>query len=162
MGGEFGQWREWSHDRELDWALLQYPPHAGLLRLVEDLNRFYRANPAMHQLDFSADGFRWIDANDSEQSVLTFMRLGRDPGDVVVCAFNFTPVPRHGYRVGIPSGGWWAEALNSDAALYGGSGQGNLGGLEAAPIGWHGQPYSIALTLPPLGAVYFKPGLSSD
>jgi 1,4-alpha-glucan branching enzyme len=80
----------------------------------------------------------------------------------VVCAFNFTPVPRHGYRVGIPSGGWWAEALNSDAALYGGSGQGNLGGLEAAPIGWHGQPYSIALTLPPLGAVYFKPGLSSD
>jgi 1,4-alpha-glucan branching enzyme len=162
MGGEFGQWREWSHDRELDWALLQYPPHAGLLRLVEDLNRFYRANPAMHQLDFSADGFRWIDANDSEQSILTFMRLAQDPADVVVCAFNFTPVPRHDYRVGIPSGGWWTEALNTDAPVYGGSGQGNLGGKEAAPIGWHGQPYSIAVTLPPLGAVYFKPGVSSD
>jgi 1,4-alpha-glucan branching enzyme len=162
MGGEFGQWREWSHDRELDWGLLQYPLHAGVWRLVEDLNRFYRGQPAMHQLDFSPDGFRWIDANDSEQSVLTFMRLGRDSADVVVCAFNFTPVPRHEYRIGVPEAGFWAEALNSDAEVYGGSGQGNLGGKEAADTSWHGLPHSIVATLPPLGAVFFTRSISSD
>ena len=157
MGGEFGQWREWSHDRELDWGLLSEGPyHSGVSRWVQDLNAFYRSTRAMHELDFSPDGFRWIDANDSEQSVLTFMRLSSD-GEVVVCAFNFTPMPRHGYRIGVPRGGRWSEVLNGDAPVYGGSGQGNYGEVEAEDFAWHGQPCSLSVTLPPLAAVFFRP-----
>ncbi|MFH1124842.1 MAG: 1,4-alpha-glucan branching protein GlgB [Pseudomonadota bacterium] len=156
MGGEFGQWNEWYHEVGLDWHLLDFPPHAGLQRWMEDLNRVYRAEKALHELDFNPAGVEWIDCNDSQQSTLSLMRKGRSADDMVIVACNFTPVPRHNYRVGAPKGGFWREVLNSDAVHYGGSGQGNLGGIEAAPLPFHGQPYSLNLTLPPLGIVYLK------
>jgi 1,4-alpha-glucan branching enzyme len=158
MGNEFGQWREWNHDSGLDWHLLEYKNHAGLQRWVRDLNTFYRAQPALYQADFSQGGFRWIDCNDNDLSVISFLRYGQDPQkDLLAFVCNFTPVPRHNYRIGVPQGGRWAEVLNSDAPLYGGSGQGNLGGVAAAPIPNHGFPYSISLTLPPLAVEVFKP-----
>jgi 1,4-alpha-glucan branching enzyme len=157
MGGEFGQRREWQHDESLEWHVLEYPLHAGLKRWVGDLNRFYRETPAMHQRDFSPEGFEWIDCNDSETSVIAFLRKGARPRDVVVVVCNFTPVPRDNYRVGVPFGGRWLERLNSDARDYGGSGQGNLGAVEAAPLGWHGRSHSLYLRLPPLGAVFLIP-----
>jgi 1,4-alpha-glucan branching enzyme len=156
MGGEFGQWREWNHESSLDWHLLEQPRHAGLGRFVQDLNQLYRREPGLHQLDFDSDGFAWIDANDSEQSIVSFRRRSRTPGEEVLAAFNFTPVPRHGYKLGAPEGGFWNEILNSDAEVYGGSGQGNLGGMEAEPVAWHGLPAQLKVTLPPLGAVFFK------
>jgi 1,4-alpha-glucan branching enzyme len=155
MGGEFGQWNEWYHEASLDWHLLDYPNHAGLQRWVEDLNRFYRAEPALFTQDFTPAGFEWVDCNDVMQSVITFLRKGRD-GELVLVACNFTPVPRHNYRVGVPEAGFWEEVLNSDAALYGGSGQGNLGGIETVPIPYHGRYHSLNLTLPPLGVVFLK------
>ncbi|HZE22308.1 MAG TPA: 1,4-alpha-glucan branching protein GlgB, partial [Desulfobaccales bacterium] len=155
MGGEFGQWSEWYHETSLDWHLLEYDRHAKLQRWVEDLNRFYRQEPALFTQDFTPGGFEWIDCNDMMQSVITFLRWGRD-GEVILAACNFTPVPRHNYRVGVPQGGFWQEVLNSDALNYGGSGQGNLGGVEAAPIPFHGRFNSLNLTLPPLGVVFFK------
>ncbi len=155
MGGEFGQRREWYHEESLDWHLLQYAPHIGLQRWVEDVNRCYRSEPALHQLDFSWDGFEWIDANDVDSSVITFIRKAAN-GDVILVGCNFTPVPRQNYRVGAPRSGFWREILNSDAKDYGGGGQGNLGGVEASPVPLHGRPYSLTLTLPPLGAVYLK------
>ncbi len=156
MGGEFAQWREWDHDRSLDWHLAEAPPHAGVQRWVADLNRAYRAEPALHRCDCDPAGFQWIEANDADQSVTSFLRRGgpRDGTVLVVC--NFTPVPRHNYRVGVPSGGFWRELLNSDAAEFGGSGVGNMGGVEAAPLGLHGQPYSLNLTLPPLAALFLR------
>ncbi|MFZ7110385.1 MAG: 1,4-alpha-glucan branching protein GlgB [Desulfatiglandales bacterium] len=156
MGGEIGQWNEWYHESGLDWHLLEFPLHEGLRRWVEDLNRRYRDEPALYELDFQVEGFQWIDCNDMQQSTISLMRKGRSAGGPVIAAFNFTPLPRHNYRVGAPSGGMWAEILNSDAELYGGSGQGNLGGVEAAPVPFHGLPFSLNLTLPPLGAVFFK------
>ena len=157
MGGEFGQWAEWNHESSLDWHLLDYQSHSGVQRLVQDLNRLYREERALHELDFDPAGFEWIDANDSAASVLTFLRRSRD-GEPVVAAFNFTPVARMNYRVGVPHGGHWREVLNSDSAHYGGSGHGNLGGVEAAPAPLHGRPYSVTLTLPPLAAVLLRPG----
>ena len=157
MGGEFGQRREWQHDESLEWHVLQYPLHAGVQRWIEDLNRFYRAEGALHQDDFSPAGFEWVDCSDWEQSVVAFLRKGRSARDVVLVACNFTPVARTNYAVGVPRGGWWKECLNSDAPLYGGSGQGNLGGLEAAPVASHGRFHSLRLTLPPLALVVFKP-----
>jgi 1,4-alpha-glucan branching enzyme len=157
MGDEFAQGREWDHDQSLDWHLPEFhPTHAALQRWVRDLNTFYRGEPALHQLDCEPAGFEWVDANDWEQSVLTFLRKGRSPEDVLLIALNFTPVPRHDYRVGVPQAGRWQELLNSDAPFYGGSGQGNFGGVDAAPIGWHGRDYLLNLTLPPLGMVVFK------
>ncbi len=156
MGGEFGQWREWNHDTSLDWHLLDFPPHAGLQRWVADLNRLYREEPALHLQEFSPEGFRWIDCNDHVHSALSLIRIGAAPGDEIIGAFNFTPVPRHNYRVGAPTAGFWEERLNSDARDYGGSGQGNLGGIEAAPLPSHGFRYSLNLVLPPLGAVFLK------
>jgi len=156
MGGEIGQWREWAHDRSLDWQLLHDPFHVGLQRWIEDLNQFYRRNPAMHELDFHWDGFRWIDCSDAHQSILSLVRKSRRPQDELIVVANFTPVPRYNYRVGAPGDGFWVEVLNSDAANYGGSNQGNLGGVEAAPIPAHGMPDSLTLTLPPLAIVYFK------
>jgi 1,4-alpha-glucan branching enzyme len=156
MGGEFGQWREWHHDESLDWRLSQYDRHAGLQRLVEDLNRLYRTEPALHELDCDPAGFEWIDANDSQSSVLTFIRKGRSTDDIMVVACNFTPVPRHKYLVGVPRGGFWQQVLNTDCEEYWGSGLGNLAGVEAAPVSVHGRPYSLSLTLPPLGTVFFK------
>jgi 1,4-alpha-glucan branching enzyme len=158
MGGEFGQVREWSHDRSLDWHLLeQGPSHRGLQRLVRDLNRLYRAEPALHQVDFSPDGFAWMDCNNWEQSVVAFVRRARDPDDFVLVACNFTPVPRIGYRIGVPVAGAYRELLNTDAACYGGSDLGNAGGVVSQPIAWHGQPCSIVLTLPPLAVLVLKP-----
>jgi len=156
MGGEFGQWREWSHDESLEWHLTQYAPHAGLMKWVEDLNRLYRSEPSLHELDCDPAGFQWVDANDSENSVLCFLRGGHSTNDLLLIVCNFTPVPRLNYRVGVPRGGFWNEMLNSDAPDYFGSGQGNFGGVEAAPVPLHGRAYSLTLTLPPLSAVFFK------
>ncbi len=156
MGGEFGQWNEWNHDVSLDWHLLQDPRHRGLQRWVRDLNTLYRGAPALHQLDNDPAGFEWVDCNDSEQSVISLLRKGKTPGDAILFVCNFTPVPRHNYRVGVSEGGDWEEILNSDAPLYGGSGQGNIGGVTAAPLPWHGRPYLLNLTVPPLGLVAFR------
>jgi len=155
MGGEFGQRREWAHDSSLDWHLLNYPAHAGLKRWVEDLNRFYRSQPALYQTDFTPSGFQCVDCNDIEQSVVSFIRKERGNKDVVLVAANFTPVPRLNYGVGVPRLGFWRELLNSDAREYGGSGHGNLGGVEAVRIPLQGRPYSMTITLPPLAAVFF-------
>ncbi|MFO0582732.1 MAG: 1,4-alpha-glucan branching protein GlgB [Anaeromyxobacter sp.] len=157
MGGEFGQGREWGHERSLDWHLLSDPRHGGLATLVRDLNALMRENPALHALDFEAGGFEWIDANDADASVLTFVRKGPDDAAPLLVALNFTPVPRD-VRVGVPRGGRWREVLNSDAPIYGGSGIGNLGGKDAENIPAHGRPQSIWLTLPPLGAVFLRAG----
>ncbi|MGM0381969.1 MAG: 1,4-alpha-glucan branching protein GlgB [Thermodesulfobacteriota bacterium] len=155
MGGEFGQWNEWYHEASLDWHLLNYSPHSGLQRWVEDLNRLYLNEPALHELDFTPGGFEWIDCNDSQGSALSLIRKGSSSEDIVLVVCNFTPVPRLNYRVGVPRSGHWNEILNSDSKDYGGSGHGNLGGVEASPIPFHGRPYSLILTLPPLGAVFF-------
>jgi 1,4-alpha-glucan branching enzyme len=158
MGGEFGQWSEWYHEAGLDWDLLSYPMHEGLRQWVADLNWAYRNEKALYERDFEPGGFQWIDCNDSLQSTISLMRKGSREEDTVIVACNFTPVPRHNYRVGAPAGGFWREILNSDSTNYGGSGQGNMGGTEASPLPFHGLPYSLNLTLPPLGAVYFKIG----
>jgi 1,4-alpha-glucan branching enzyme len=156
MGGEFGQRAEWNHEASLDWHLLQYESHAGLQRWMEALNRAYRDEPALYELDFSPAGFSWIDANDAENSVLSFVRIAESTGDIVLAVFNFTPVPRPNYRIGVPDGGHWREILNSDASEYWGSGGGNYGGVTAEPSPWHGRPYSLELYLPPLAALLFK------
>jgi 1,4-alpha-glucan branching enzyme len=156
MGGELGQWAEWSHDRSLDWHLLENPLHAGTQRWVHDLNHLMRQEPALYELDFSVEGFRWIDCNDTQQSTISLIRRGRSPQNTLIAAFNFTPVVRYNYRIGAPESGIWLEILNSDAKDYGGSGQGNLGSLEAAPVPCHGLPYALNLTLPPLAAVFLK------
>lgn len=156
MGSEFGQAWEWYHEKSLDWHLLQYGPHAGLQKWVQDLNRFYRQEQALHEIDFGPAGFEWIDCNDSESSTLSLLRKGHSRNDLLLVLCNFTPVVRHNYRVGAPRGGFWKEVLNSDSKDYGGSGQGNMGGVEAAPIPIHGRPYLLNLILPPLAVVFFK------
>ena len=156
MGDEFGQWREWNHDRYLDWDLLEHEPHRGLQRWVRDLNTAYRGEPALHELDCEPAGFSWIDCNDEQQSTLSYLRRGRSSSEALLVACNFTPVPRHNHRIGVPSGGDWKEVLNSDARLYGGSGQGSLGGVRSTPVSCHGHPRSIAITLPPLAVSVFK------
>jgi 1,4-alpha-glucan branching enzyme len=156
MGGEFAQEREWNHDAGLDWHLLEQPRHAGMQRLVRDLNHLYRALPALHVRDTSHEGFRWVVIDDRDQSVFAYLRLGEE-GDapaLVVC--NFTPVPRPHYRVGVPSGGEWREVLNTDAGVYGGSNMGNGGAVTAAEIASHGQPFSLDLVLPPLATIVLR------
>ena len=155
MGGEIAQWREWHHEESLDWHLLQYAPHEGVRRLVADLNRMYRSEPALFEHDCDPHGFEWVDCADWQGSVLSFLRKGGG-GDAVLVACNFTPVPRIGYRLGVPFGGTWRELLNSDAESYGGGGMGNFGGVAAEDIPTHGRPFSLNLTLPPLGAVFLK------
>jgi len=157
MGGEFGQRREWTHEASLEWHVLQYPLHQGVQRWVADLNRAYRENPSLHRKDFSHDGFRWVQRGDWEQSALSFLRLAGDEAAPVLAVFNFTPVPRFNYRVGVPRGGYWRELLNSDAPLYGGSGLGNYGGTDALPMPYEEYSHSLTLTLPPLAAVFLKP-----
>ncbi len=156
MGGEFGQWREWHHERELDWGLTHEIDHAGLQHWTRDLNHAYRELAALHQVDFSPAGFQWIDMHDSDDSVLTWLRLAAD-GSPVLVACNFTPVVRESYRVGVPVAGRWREVLNSDAPFYGGSGVGNLGGVESRPVAWHGREQSVELTLPPLACLILAP-----
>jgi 1,4-alpha-glucan branching enzyme len=157
MGAELATWNEWYHEVGLDWDLLSTPAHAGVARWLGDLNRLYRAEPALHALDCEPEGFAWIDCNDSEGSTLCFARRGRDPEDELVVACNFTPLPRHAYRIGVPRGGFWSEVLNGDAHDYGGSGVGNLGGVASEDVACHGRPQSVLLTLPPLAMVVLKP-----
>jgi 1,4-alpha-glucan branching enzyme len=159
MGGELAQWHEWNHDGQLDWALAGQPMHAGIGRWLRDLNSMHRSEPALHELDFDPAGFSWVDSNDSEQSVASVLRSAdtRTGAGPVVAAFNFTPVPRPGYRLGVPRGGFWRELLNSDAEAYGGSGWGNQGGVPSEEVPWHGRPHSLPVTLPPLGAVFLAP-----
>jgi len=155
MGGEFGQGREWNHDHSLDWHLLEYEQHQGVQKWVRDLNRLYREETALHELDFDPAGFEWVDCNDSVLSTLSLIRRGRNTKTVLaVC--NFTPATHTHYQVGVPYGGFWKEVLNSDSAYYWGSGQGNAGGVEAQPVSVHGRPHSLTITLPPLAAVYFR------
>jgi 1,4-alpha-glucan branching enzyme len=159
MGGEIGQWSEWNHDTSLEWHLLEWLPHQGLQQWVRDLNAVYRTEPALHQWDCDPRGFEWVDANDSDSSVVSFLRKGKLPGELMLVVCNFTPVPRFDFPVGVPEGGRWREVLNSDATCYGGSGQGNYGGVTAEETSWHGRPFSLRLTLPPLGMVVFKLGV---
>lgn len=155
MGGEFAQWEEWDHDSSLDWDLLNYPDHQGISKWIGDLNDIYERDPAMHTGDSDPEGFEWIDCSDSDQSVISFLRKGEN-GELLVAAFNFTPIPRHNYRIGVPEKGSWKEVLNSDSKIYGGSGQGNFGGLDALPIRVHGRRYSLNMILPPLAMVVFR------
>jgi 1,4-alpha-glucan branching enzyme len=153
MGCEFGQGREWSFAEELDWYLLDRPQHQGVQQLVADLNRLYGALPALHEVDFEGAGFEWIDCHDSSQSVLSYIRKSSDGRAIVAAVFNFTPIPRTNYRVGVPLAGSYREAMNSDAETYGGTNMGNQGGLQSEPVSWMGRPHSLPVTLPPLGAV---------
>jgi 1,4-alpha-glucan branching enzyme len=157
MGGEFGQRREWDHDGTVEWPLLQFPPHQGIIRWVTDLNRLYKEESAMHELDCEPAGFEWIDADDSENSVLSFIRKGRD-GQKIIVVCNFTPVPRTDYKVGVPEAGWYRELLNSDAGYYGGSGWGNMGGVQSKPLPMHHRPNSLNLSLPPLSVIFLIRG----
>ena len=158
MGQEFAQSQEWSHERSLDWHLLEHAEHAGIQSLVRDLNRVYKERPALWEVDFDSRGFWWIEPNDADGNVVAFARAGEDPAqDVVVCACNFSPVPRPDYRLGLPRSGTWVEALNTDSTFYGGTDTGSLGGVEAEALAWHGQPCSALVTLPPLGVVWLVP-----
>jgi 1,4-alpha-glucan branching enzyme len=156
MGGEIAQRSEWYHEVSLDWHLLEYPSHHGAQRWMEDLNRVYRQEPALYELDFSPAGFEWVDCSDVDHSVISFLRKGKNPQDLILVVANFTPVVHHNYRVGVPQSGFWQEILNSDAPDYWGSGQGNLGGAEASPLPCHGRFFSLNLTLPPLGIIFLK------
>jgi 1,4-alpha-glucan branching enzyme len=158
MGGEFGQWREWNHDESLDWHLLDLPRHAGLQQWVRALNRAHAQETALHELDSDPAGFEWIDCNDTDHSTISLIRKGRSTTDIVLIVCNFTPLPWLNYRVGVPHNGFWRELLNSDAHEYGGSGHGNMGGIEADAVPFHGRPYSLNLTVPPLGAIFLKGG----
>jgi 1,4-alpha-glucan branching enzyme len=157
MGGEFGQWTEWDHDAQLDWALFGHQYHDALRRFVGDLNRVYRSEPALYEIDFQPEGFRWIQADDYRNSVYAYYRVGKDPADIVVAVLNFTPVPRESYRVGVPRAGCYRELINSDAAIYGGGNIGNAGAVYTQPVPQHGHAQSLSLTLPPLGMLMLKP-----
>ena len=156
MGGEFGQVREWAHDTSLEWHVLQYPVHIGIQKWVEQLNRAYREQPALHHLDNDPSGFEWVDCNDTAASVVSLLRKGGSPQQTILVVCNFAPVVREAYRVGVPSDGYWRELLNSDASEYGGSGVGNLGGVKGEAKPAHGRPWSVSLRLPPLGALFFR------
>jgi 1,4-alpha-glucan branching enzyme len=156
MGGEFGQWREWVHEESLEWHVLQYPSHQEIQRWVKDLNHLYRIESALYELDFRQEGFEWMDFHDWEGSIVSFLRRGKSTKDIFLVVCNFTPVPRYNYRMGIPRGGFWREVLNSDAMIYGGSGYGNFGGMEATSVPSHGRHHSLSLTLPPLGVLFLK------
>ena len=156
MGQELAQRPEWSEAHSLDWHLLQHDSHRGIQRLVNDLNHLYAAEPALHQVDFDWHGFEWIDANDADNSVLTFIRRGKKPEDLIVAIMNATPVVREGYRLGVPNPGLYREIMNTDAALYGGSNVGNMGGQQATDQPAQGRPQSLVLTLPPLAAIFLK------
>ena len=157
MGGEFGQRAEWDHEHSLEWHVLRHPEHAGVQKVMSDLNRLYRQEPALHESDTDPAGFEWVNGGDWEQSVLSYLRKSSD-GEQILVLCNFTPVVRHNYRVGVPVGGYWREILNSDATYYGGSGQGNFGGVEATRVRYQGRAWSLVLTLPPLAAIFLKPG----
>ncbi len=162
QGMDFGQGNEWTEARSVDWHLLQFPLQSGLHRGVADLQRVYRTETALHQVDFDWRGFDWLESHDNENSVFAYLRRGHDEHDIVVAALNFTPVARYEYRVGVPTGGPWREIYNSDSALYGGGNIGNGGQVWALDEPWSGRPHSLCLTIPPLGAVFLKPGSLSS
>jgi 1,4-alpha-glucan branching enzyme len=155
MGNEIGAWNEWHHDHQLDWAVGLHPAHAGIARWVGDLNRAYRTHRALHVRDCNPVGFEWLAGDDRDSSVLAFLRTGEAGDPPVAVIANFTPVPRDGYRVGVPRAGFWRELLNSDAQVYGGSGVGNRGGMHTDAWGYHGRDQSLVVTVPPLGIVMF-------
>ncbi|HZX48262.1 MAG TPA: 1,4-alpha-glucan branching enzyme, partial [Nitrospirota bacterium] len=157
MGGEFGQWDEWSHDKSLDWHLLKFIPHRYLQKYVMDLNYLYRSEPALYEVDFSYEGFEWIDFRDTDHSVISFIRKAKDPKDFLVIVCNLTPVPRIGYRLGVPEHCFYKELLNSDSQIYWGSNLGNAGSTHSEEIPWQGRPYSMNIVLPPLSVLIFKP-----
>ena len=161
MGGELGVWDEWDHEKSLDWHLADHDAHRGFERLLAHLARIYRGTSALHALDVDPAGFEWLDASDAENSVISFFRHDRERRRPILCAFNFTPVPRQNYRLGVDRPGLWREVVNSDAVEYGGSGQGNLGGVEATVVAAHGRALSLSVTLPPLGALYLEPATAS-
>jgi 1,4-alpha-glucan branching enzyme len=157
MGGEFAQWNEWNDAGTLDWNLLDFPMHDGMRRLIRDLNHFYRRTPALHEIDFDHHGFEWISANDSDNSVLAFVRRGHDRDRPVLCVCNFTPIVRQNYRLGVPGPGRYIERINSDSEYYGGSNVGNPFGMVAAEsIPAHGRDWSVSMTIPPLATVIFE------
>jgi 1,4-alpha-glucan branching enzyme len=156
MGGEFGQGREWSHDRELDWGLMDDPGHAGLVSLVRDLNKLYREEPALHATDARHEGFQWLVVDDRDNSVFAFLRRGGESDRPLIVAINMTPTPRRLYRIGAPEAGFWTEVLNTDSSFYGGTGSGNLGGAQTRQVACHGFPQSLELQLPPLGGVVMR------
>ena len=157
MGGESGQWSEWNYDWQLDWTLLDHDYHRNIQAYVKALNKFYIEEPALYEVDFSWEGFQWIDFHDVDQSVVSFIRRASDPSAFVLTVANFTPVPREGYRLGVPAPGFYRELLNSDAACFGGGDLGNAGGRHSEPAPWQGRQHSILLTVPPLAVVFLKP-----
>jgi 1,4-alpha-glucan branching enzyme len=157
MGGEFGQWWEWDCDNQLQWDLLQWDTHQGIKATVADLNRLYRKEPSLHEVDFEYTGFEWIDCHDYDDSTLAYIRRAEDPSDFVAVACNFTPVARHAYRLGVPQLCWYEEVFNSDSAFYGGGKVGNGPGVMADATESHGRPASVEITLPPLATVVLKP-----
>ncbi len=160
MGGEIGQFSEWNYQGSIDWHLLEYPLHAGLKDLVSDLNRLYASYPSLYANDHVHKGFKWIEANDGNNSVIAFLRFGDHKEDTMLIVCNFTPVPRDGYRIGVPFECLWEEILNTDSEKYGGGNMGNLGGKMSEQIGTHSQEYSLSLLLPPLGVLWFRPVLT--
>jgi 1,4-alpha-glucan branching enzyme len=156
MGGEMAQWREWNHDESVDWHLLQWRDHQGILKLVCDLNQLYRTEPSLHQVDFDWQGYEWLELHDWENSVLAFLRRAKNPDDSMVVVCNFTPVVRDHYRIGVPAGGFYREVLNTDAEYYGGSNVGNTGGVWAAPEPHAGRPFHLSLRLPPLAVLFLR------
>jgi 1,4-alpha-glucan branching enzyme len=156
MGGEFAQRREWTHEGELEWWVSALPEHAGVKNLVRDLNRVYSAEPALHKIDFSAEGFEWLDMGNADMSVIAFLRKAPGDGPALLVACNFTPVPRENFMVGVPARGIWREILNTDAREYGGSGWGNLGAVESVPVSTQGRLESVNLNLPPLAVIVLR------
>jgi 1,4-alpha-glucan branching enzyme len=156
MGSEFGQWAEWSEARSLDWHLLEFDTHHKLQQWVKDLNRLYQHEPALYEQDFLPAGFQWIEANDSDNSIFSYIRFARDRRDFIVVVINMTPVPRFEYRIGVPEEGHYAELLNSDAAIYGGSNVGNYGGIHTQSGFMHQYGHHLSLTIPPLAIVIMK------
>ncbi len=156
MGAEIGQYSEWNHESSLEWHLLDQPLHSGIHRFMAELNELYRNEPALHQGDATPDGFSWIDGSDADHSIFAWLRIAPESGDTMLVVFNLTPLVHTNYKVGVPEGGWWREIFNTDSKDYGGSGQGNLGGVESIPFPTHGRPHTLNITLPPLSAVFFK------
>ena len=157
MGGEFGQWNEWNHEWQVEWVLLDFDAHRQMQEYAKALNLLYATQPALYEVDFWWEGFQWIDFHDVDNSIVTFLRRAKNPDDFVLVVSNFTPVPREGYRIGVPRGGFYKELLNSDSAYYGGSNMGNGWGVPSEPEPWQGQPHSIVVTVPPLAVVFLKP-----
>ncbi|MFM1802980.1 MAG: 1,4-alpha-glucan branching enzyme GlgB, partial [Planctomycetota bacterium] len=162
MGCELGQWNEWNFSESLDWHLLHWSDHKGIQKLIDDLNSLYKAEPALHRVDFHWTGFEWLSLNDSENSIIAFTRKQESGLHDIVCVCNFTPIPRHNYRIGVLKPGVYREILNTDSTYYGGSNLGNQGELQAVPASWGGKPYHIEMTIPPLGAVFFRHREASD